>query len=143
MSRTSVSKMIQEMPEAIIFSDADGRIRFWNAGASRIFGFSESEALGQSLDIIIPQNLRHRHWAAFEEAMRTGKTRYGAGDVLAVQAMRKGGEQNLDRVQHGAVPCFSRCNDGYWGGSAWRHCLIRRDEKPARKAPIGWHLILN
>ena len=86
-------KMIQEMPEAIIFSDADGRIRFWNAGASRIFGFSESEALGQSLDIIIPQNLRHRHWAAFEEAMRTGKTRYGAGDVLAVQAMRKGGER--------------------------------------------------
>jgi PAS domain S-box-containing protein len=84
-------RMIQEMPDAVIYSDADGRIRFWNAGASRIFGFSESEALSQSLDIIIPESLRQRHWSGYDETMRTGRTRYGAGDVLAVPAMRKDG----------------------------------------------------
>ena len=85
------AEMIREMPDAVIYADADGRIRYWNAGASRIFGFSESEALGQRLDIIIPEELRDRHWAGFNKTLRTGKTRYGAGDVLAVQAMRKGG----------------------------------------------------
>ncbi len=84
-------KMIQAMPDAVIYADADGRIRFSNAGATRIFGFSEPEALGQRLDIIIPEDLRDRHWAGFNKTLRTGKTRYGAGDVLAVHAMRKGG----------------------------------------------------
>lgn len=84
-------RMIREMPDAVIYSDADGRIRFWNAGANRIFGFTEVEALGQSLDIIIPNSLRQRHWAGYDETMRTGRTRYGAGDVLAVPAMRKNG----------------------------------------------------
>jgi PAS domain S-box-containing protein len=84
-------KMIREMPDAVIYADADGRIRFWNAGATRIFGFNESEALGQRLDIIIPEELRDRHWAGFNRTLRTGKTRYGAGEVLAVRAMRKGG----------------------------------------------------
>ena len=84
-------KMIRGMPDAVIYSDADGRIRFWNAGATRIFGFSESEALGQTLEIIIPETLRDKHRAGFDKTMRTGKTRYGAGEVLAVQAMRKGG----------------------------------------------------
>lgn len=84
-------RMIREMPDAVIYSDADGRIRFWNAGANRVFGFTEAEALGQSLDIIIPDSLRQRHWAGYDETMRTGRTRYGAGDVLAVPAMRKNG----------------------------------------------------
>jgi PAS domain S-box-containing protein len=52
---------------------------------------SEAEAIGQSLDIIIPESLRARHWAGFEQTMRTGKTRYGTGDVLAVPALRKDG----------------------------------------------------
>jgi PAS domain S-box-containing protein len=66
-------------------------IRFWNRGAERIFGFSEEEALERSLDIIIPKNLRKRHWDSYAETMRTGITRYGAGDVLAVPALRKDG----------------------------------------------------
>lgn len=84
-------RMVREMPDAVIYSDADGQIRFWNAGAARIFGFTEAEALGQSLDIIIPENLRQRHWAGYDETMRTGRTRYGSGDVLAVPAIRKDG----------------------------------------------------
>jgi PAS domain S-box-containing protein len=90
VTRFSIT-MLQEMPDAVIYSDAEGRIRFWNAGATRIFGFSEAEALGQSLDIIIPENLRQRHWTGYEQTMRTGLTRYGAGDLLAVPAIRKDG----------------------------------------------------
>ena len=85
------STLVAGMPDAIVYADAAGVIRVWNAGATRMFGFSEQEALGQSLDIIIPVNLRKRHWDGYDETMRTGKTRYGAGDLLAVPALRKDG----------------------------------------------------
>ena len=83
--------VVREAPDAIIYADANGLIGFWNKGAERIFGFSEADALGQSLDIIIPKNLRERHWSGYNETMRTGQTRYGAGDILAVPALRKDG----------------------------------------------------
>ena len=83
--------LARQAPDAIIYADAAGLIAFWNKGAERIFGFSESEALGKSLDIIVPEHLRKRHWDGFAETMRTGKTRYGAQDVLAVPALRKDG----------------------------------------------------
>ncbi len=83
--------LVHDAPDGIIYADAQGTITFWNKGAERIFGFSESEACGKSLDIIIPENLRKRHWDGFAETVRTGKTRYGAGDVLAVPALRKDG----------------------------------------------------
>ena len=69
--------LVREAPDAVIFADRDGVIRFWNAGAERIFGFKESEATGRSLDIIIPEDLRARHWSGFHETMRTGMTRSG------------------------------------------------------------------
>ena len=85
------STLIREMPDAVVYADGEGVIRFWNAGAERIFGFGAAEAVGKSLDIIIPQGLRARHWAGFEETMRTGDSRYGAGDLLAVPALRRDG----------------------------------------------------
>jgi len=85
--------LVEEAPDAMIYADAAGIIRFWNVGAGRIFGFSESEAVGRSLDIIIPEELRERHWAGFRETVRTGKTRYGAGNTLAVRASRKDGRE--------------------------------------------------
>jgi PAS domain S-box-containing protein len=84
-------KLIHEGPDAIIYADYGGLIRFWNRGAERIFGYSAKEAIGMSLDLIMPENLRARHWTAYRETMRTGKTRYGDGDVLAVPALGKGG----------------------------------------------------
>jgi PAS domain S-box-containing protein len=84
-------KLMHDGPDAIIYADFGGLIRFWNRGAERIFGYSASEVSGKSLDIIMPENLRARHWAAYGETMRTGKTRYGDGDVLAVPALGKGG----------------------------------------------------
>lgn len=83
--------MVRGMPDAVVYADGEGVIRFWNAGAERIFGFGAAEAIGQSLDIIIPEGLRARHWAGFEETMRTGASRYGAGDLLAVPALRADG----------------------------------------------------
>lgn len=85
--------LIHDGPDAVIFADRGGIIRFWNRGAERIFGHSAEEACGMSLDIIIPKNLRARHWEAYLETMRTGKTRYGEGDVLAVPAVRKDGSR--------------------------------------------------
>ncbi|HEV2162728.1 MAG TPA: PAS domain S-box protein [Stellaceae bacterium] len=82
---------MRESSDAIIYADADGVIRFWNDAAIRIFGFSAAEAIGRSLDIIIPVNLRQRHWDGYNATMQTGRTRYGAGDLLAVPALRKDG----------------------------------------------------
>ena len=83
--------LVAGMPDAIVYADAAGLIRVWNAGAVRLFGFSEQEALGQSLDIITPATLRDRHWQGYHETMRTGLTRYGDGQILAVPAVRKDG----------------------------------------------------
>ena len=84
---------VNETPDAIIYADAEGRIGFWNKGAERLFGFSEAEMTGKPLDCIVPKPLRERHRLGFAQTVRTGKTRYGAGDVLAVPALRKDGTQ--------------------------------------------------
>jgi PAS domain S-box-containing protein len=83
--------LVAGMPDAIVYADATGLIRVWNAGATRMFGFSEQEVLGRSLDIIIPASLHARHWQGYRETMRTGETRYGDGQILAVPAVRKDG----------------------------------------------------
>ena len=79
--------------DAILATDREGIIRFWNPGAVRIFGFTAEQAIGASLDLIIPERLRKRHWDGYERVMATGSTRYGAGDVLAVPAVTEGGRQ--------------------------------------------------
>jgi PAS domain S-box-containing protein len=91
LDRMLADALLQSMSDAIVGSDSDGRITFWNPGAERIFGFSRSEAIGQSLDLIIPERLRARHWAGYTQVMRTGESRYGHGDLLSVPALRKDG----------------------------------------------------
>jgi PAS domain S-box-containing protein len=85
--------LVSAMPDAIVYADAEGVIRFWNRGATRIFGFAEAEAIGRSLDIIIPERLRARHWEGFRTTMRTGQSRYSEGQTLSVPAIRKDGAQ--------------------------------------------------
>jgi PAS domain S-box-containing protein len=68
-------------------------VRYWNAAAERVFGFDATEAVGASMELIIPERLRARHWAGWEETMRTGVTRYGEGQLLAVPATTKGGQR--------------------------------------------------
>jgi PAS domain S-box-containing protein len=82
--------LVQAAGDAIIAADTDGKIRLWNPAAERIFGFTAEEALGHSLDLIIPERWRHRHWEAYQRVMRTGETRYGT-EVLRVPALHKDG----------------------------------------------------
>jgi PAS domain S-box-containing protein len=79
--------------DAVVATDREGTIRLWSPGAERIFGFGASEALGQSLDLIIPERLRPAHWHGFRKVMETGQSRYGEGDLLAVPGLRKNGER--------------------------------------------------
>lgn len=83
--------LVEEMPDGLVVADADGVIRHWNPGAERIFGFTRDEAVGRSLAIIMPERLRAQHWAGYQRTMRTGRTRYGAGQLLSVPALRKDG----------------------------------------------------
>jgi PAS domain S-box-containing protein len=84
-------RLVSGMSDAIVYADAEGVIRLWNRGATRIFGFAETEALGCSLDIVIPEGLRERHWQGYRATMRTGQSRYGDGQILSVPAVRKDG----------------------------------------------------
>src|ERR1041385_6262421 len=77
--------------DAVVAADADGIIRFWNAGAERIFGHSAADAVGRSLDLIIPERLRQRHWDGYRRTMATGQSRYGEGEMLSVPALRRDG----------------------------------------------------
>ena len=85
--------LVADCPDAVIYADAAGRIRFWNRSATRIFGFEPDEALGQTLDLIVPESLRARHWEGYNRVMAGGESRYGIGDLLAVPAMRKDGKR--------------------------------------------------
>jgi PAS domain S-box-containing protein len=79
--------------DAVVATDREGIIRVWNPGAERIFGYHADEALGQSLDIIIPERLRARHWEGFRHVMATGESHYGAGDLLSVPGMGRDGQR--------------------------------------------------
>jgi PAS domain S-box-containing protein len=83
--------LVRALGDAVIVADPGGRIVLWTPAAERIFGYPAGEAMGRSLDLIIPERFRARHWAGHQEVMRTGVTRYGA-DVLRVPALRKDGE---------------------------------------------------
>ena len=88
-----IVRLARDGPDAVVFADAAGKIRFWNRSVTRIFGFEEAEALGQTLDLIVPERQRARHWEGYNRVMAGGASRYGAGDVLAVPAMRKDGKR--------------------------------------------------
>ena len=83
-------KIVENSPMAILFADREGKIRLWNAGAETVFGYTAQEALGQSLDLIVPERQRARHWEGWVKVMATGVTKYGR-DPLAVPAVRKDG----------------------------------------------------
>jgi PAS domain S-box-containing protein len=89
-SEIDFKQLVESVGDAIVVADAKGAITLWNPAAERIFGFTESEALGKSLDLIIPERQRQRHWDGYHKTMQTGETRYGS-DVLRVPALHKDG----------------------------------------------------
>ena len=87
------SRILEGSPDAVLVSDRGGAIRGWNGAAERLFGFTAAEALGASMDLIVPERLRARHWGGWEQVMGTGVTRYGSGQLLAVPALHRDGRQ--------------------------------------------------
>ena len=85
-----LEQLIEVLGDAVVVSDAGGVIRLWNPAAERLFGFTQAEALGSSLDLIIPERLRERHWNGYRKAMGSGETRY-SHDLLRVPAVHKDG----------------------------------------------------
>jgi PAS domain S-box-containing protein len=88
-----IEAILGTVSDAIIATDAGGLISFWNPGAVRIFGFTAEEAVGSSLDLIIPENLRARHWAGYNRVMASGESHYGEGDLLSVPGLTKDGRR--------------------------------------------------
>lgn len=85
-------RLVDDSPEAIVVADPDGRIQFWNRSAEIVFGYSPAEAVGQSLDLVVPEPQRQRHWDGYRAVMESGHTRYDR-DLLAVPAVRKDGSR--------------------------------------------------
>ena len=125
--------------DAIVFADRDGKIRLWNGGAERIFGYGESEALGSSLDLIVPERLRERHWEGYQRVVETGETRYG-DRLLSVPGIRRDGSRIsveftvvLIKGDDGEVEgVAARRRDATEGGQRERE-LKRRVEELERK----------
>jgi PAS domain S-box-containing protein len=92
MSEPELSKLLTEQaPDGVIFADREGIIREWNTAAERIFGYSPGEALGQSLDIIVPERFREAHWRGYKRALEAGETKY-VGQAMPTRSARKDGE---------------------------------------------------
>lgn len=89
-STLDLTQLVEAVGDAIVISDAKGAITLWNPAAERMFGFTKDDALGRSLDLIIPERQRQRHWDGYQKTMDTGITRYG-NDVLRVPAVHKDG----------------------------------------------------
>lgn len=119
-------RIVADAPDAVLYTDREGIIRLWNGGCERIFGFTAAEATNQTLDIIIPENLRERHWRGHAETMRTGRTKYGRGDFLAVPALRKDGVRIS--VEFSIIP-FRDANGAMCGMAAIMRDVTKRFEE--------------
>ncbi len=87
-----IQQLVDNAPDAILISDRSGIIRYWNSGAEQMFGHTAAEAEGQSLDLIIPENLRSRHWEGYWRVMASGETKYKTG-LLSSPGVRKDGSR--------------------------------------------------
>lgn len=88
---TPYQAMVEQMTDSVIYADDKGIICVWNEASTAMFGFSAAEAIGQSLDIIIPERLREPHWRGYYAALEAGKTKHG-GKATRTKALHKSGE---------------------------------------------------
>ena len=84
--------LVDQLPVSVIVADREGRITGWNRGSEALFGFTAAEAIGQSLDLIIPERLRKAHWEGFDRSLASGTTKY-AGKVMTTRATHKDGRK--------------------------------------------------
>ena len=134
MSGDLFQAIVEQAAEAIIYSDREGVIRFWNRGAEAIFGHSAAESIGQSLDLIIPERLRAAHWAGFDKALATGETKY-SGRVLTTRSMHKDGSTLYVDLSFGLVKDDSGAVTGSF--AIGRDCTARYASDKALKARVA------
>ena len=121
--------------DGIVSADRDGIIGFWNPGAERLFGYSREEAVSRSLDLIIPERLRKRHWDGYSRVMQTGQSRYGQGDVLSVPALRKDG--TIISVEFTVVPLKNEAEQMIGMAAIMRDVTARYNEMRALKQALA------
>lgn len=134
-------RLVSGMSDAIVYADAEGVIRVWNRGATRVFGFAEAEAVGRPLDIIIPENLRERHWQGYRATMQTGQSRYGDGQILSVPAVRKDGTRVS--VEFTIVPFSDDAGRMIGIAAIMRDATARFEELRALRRQLALHSAAN
>ena len=150
-----LAEIVRDAGDAVIVADPGGLIRYWNAAAEAMFGHAADEALGASLDIVIPEPLRERHWEGYRQTMATGTTKYG-GETLSVPAVRADGARisveftvALVRDDSGAVTGIAAIMRDVTAAGEERRALARRvreleselaalrEERPPAPRPAG------
>jgi PAS domain S-box-containing protein len=128
LNRLVADAILAAAADAVVATDRDGIIRVWNRGAERIFGHRADDALGRSLDLIIPERLRARHWEGFRHVMATGESHYGEGDLLSVPGLRRDGQRIS--LEFTIVPLKDAGTDaGHCRRHARRNQPVRGNEK--------------
>jgi PAS domain S-box-containing protein len=89
-------RILDQIADAVIYADDTGTIRRWNQGAAALFGYSAAEALGQNLDLIIPEHLRTRHWRGFEAAMASGVMELEGRPTVTRATHKSGGKRYVE-----------------------------------------------
>ena len=131
--RMDAAALLEQLPDAVVASDRDGVIRVWNAAAARLFGYTASEAIGQSLDLIIPERLREAHWRGYDAAIAAGATKY-SGKPLTTRALPKDGGKLYVAMRFGVL---HDADGRAWGAVAVARETGRPTEPDARIAPVG------
>ena len=147
LAQSVADAILATAAHAVVATDRDGIIRLWNPGAARIFGHAADEAVGQSLDLIIPERLRAAHWEGWRRVMETGESRYGHGDLLSVPGIHKDGRRIS--VEFTIMP-LKNAGGAMVGMAALMRDVTRRFEEikalrqklavatgPARRLPSG------
>ena len=127
-------ELVEQLPAAIILADCSGVIRIWNHGAEAVFGFPAAEAIGSSLDLIIPERLRKAHWEGFHRAVESGHTRLG-NEVRTTRSVHKLGHKLYVDLSFGIV----RGTDGSVAGSVAvaRDCSARHRSDQLLRARLA------
>ena len=90
---TLLEQLVQNSGDAVIIASNDGTILEWNAGAARIFGWSRDQAVGENIDMMIPDNQKDQHWEGYDKVLESGETKFGDGNLLNVSGLKSDGSR--------------------------------------------------